>query len=903
MMTNKPLQLSRRECLLGTLALAVPTGLTAHSSKTGEEHQLRNESLKFCFTLAQGGVTARRLLNKLANETVDLPNTEFSFEFSGGAVADSTQFSARVTAASPERLEITYSGHSEPFTDLQVRAEYSLLPAQAYVRKQLSIRQTRPGSTRRLLRADLDSWQGVNRDWQSPTADRMRYGSHPIFCRTLWAGVEFIAACNEFSSQGFVLRSRPGGKTLTSEWLRLHSTVAGVAAPGRTKEAFFHYLEEVRLSPPRLVACYNSWWSLPEICSEEICLPLIRRLVKDLYDKHAVFFDFVAVDMGWSDPHSIWGVNRAHFPTGLAGLVDCLRPAGAKLGLWISPSEVYAPVMDYQWAAQNGYAVVEASHDPLDYHATGLSLADPKYLLAAQNEMQALITQNGVGHIKFDGFIALEQRAHHQLLPGDDSVEPLAEGSLELIKACKQADPDLFTEPTYLNALANYSSPWMIKYVDSTWAGAGDDCIVGIGPSPDYRESQTNSREFFVVSALDEIWLPQNAMQSFDIVHCDGAGGFPNHAAMAFARGRFFVSTYINPKFMADADWEIYAGLLKWGRRNQEVLRNTTVLASRVELGEPYAYAHWSGRRGIVAVRNPSNDSKNFTLDLAQAGCPAQLSAAVCYTQYPYRRGIAEGVTAGSKIALDLAPWELLFLEIVPRSELLEPVALGARWYRETSGRMSVADSAGPVRLLLPHGCQRAVDMPTGERAHPQATVVSQRIDGFPKSDWLHHGGTPLETSAFEIECSVSIPDAAVAGKALLLLEFPGHDQLAHNCWCEVDGRSVPLQVTSSTGHVGYIGGGPETARKRLEPYFSQWTWYICDLPKGRARVKFSGIAADERSKLGLWVWTDWDLAGRAVPVSVECPEPALPPYQQHLKRHGVCVLPPRLLRDITSTG
>ena len=67
---------------------------------------------------------------------------------------------------------------------------------------------------------------------------------------------------------------------------------------------------------------------------------------------------------------------------------------------------------------------------------------------------------------------------------------------------------------------------------------------------------------------------------------------------MAFGRGRFFVSTYINPKFMTDADWEIYAGLLKWARRNQEVLQNTVILTSRVELGEPYAYAHWSGSAG-----------------------------------------------------------------------------------------------------------------------------------------------------------------------------------------------------------------------------------------------------------------------------------------------------------------
>jgi hypothetical protein len=58
----------------------------------------------------------------------------------------------------------------------------------------------------------------------------------------------------------------------------------------------------------------------------------------------------------------------------------------------------------------------------------------------------------------------------------------------------------------------------------------------------------------------------------------------------------------------------------------------------------------------------------------------------------------SDGVAASSKIVLDLAPWELLFLEILPRPELVEPVALGARWYRDANGRVRIADGAGRVR-------------------------------------------------------------------------------------------------------------------------------------------------------------------------------------------------------------
>jgi len=471
-------------------------------------------------------------------------------------------------------------------------------------------------------------------------------------------------------------------------------------------------------------------------------------------------------------------------------------------------------------------------------------------------------------------------------------VEPLAECSLELMKASKQADPTVFTEPTYLNSFANYISPWIIKYADSVWGNAGGDCPLGFRPAVDYRESQTTAREYFIFASLQEVWLPQNALQYFDIVHCDEAAGFGNHAAMAFGRGRFFVSTYITPKFMTDADWGIYAGLLKWARRNQGLLQNTAILTSRVELGEPYAYAHWSGRRGIVAVRNPSNESMKFTLDLAKAGAPKGLSDAVCYTQYPYRKGIAEGLTSASTVMLDLAPWELDFLEIVPRSELTEPVAMGARWYRDSNGSMKVSsEGSSSIRILLPRGGEQVATAHPVAIGDPRGEVLTQKTERLPEAQWLRQADKPLPTASFELESEIAIPEGATKGKALLLLEFPGKEHLPSTCSGQVNGRAVALQESSSAGHIGYDMVTPECPWRDLLPYISRWTWYVCELESGSTRVKFSGQFPYERCKIGLWVWADWDLMQQSVPVSIECPEPAMPQHQGHLKRRGICVL------------
>jgi hypothetical protein len=892
-MGNSMYIMSRRGVLKGLVLSVVPNVLVTSEEKA---HELRNQDIAFQVVIRKGKIVSRRLFNKLADETVDLPLDDFALGLDKGIVLTPSTLSLDAATQTADQIRLLFSS---PAPNVEIRVEYHLAQGKPYLRKQIAVRQGKPTGLK-LVRADLDLWKGVRRDWKSAAADWMRYGSHPIFCETMWAGVEFVAAFNEYDKDGFVLRSRPGGKPLGPEWLELHSTVVGVTRPDEARESFTqHYIDDIRQNRPRLVACYNSWWSLPEIFRKDELLALVREIKEKLYDKHGVFFDFVTADMGWSDPRSIWQVNQKDFPDGLGELGGVIESAGGKLGVWMSPSETYPPVMDYDWAENHGYVVVGRGR-PKDA-SLGLSLADPKYRNQAKAQLQRLIKEHALGQVKYDGFIPREDRPHDDLLPGDDSVEPLAEYSLELIKASKEANPDLVAEPTYLNSWGNYISPWIIKYADSVWGNAGGDCPAGLGPAPDYRESQTSAREYFIFSSLHEVWLPQNAVQYFDIVHCDEAGGFPNHAAMAFGRGRFYVSTYINPKFMADADWEIYAGVLKWARRNQEVLQNTVILTSRVELGEPYAYAHWSGRRGIVAVRNPCNESKKFTLDLAKTGAPKEFSDGVCYTQYPYRKGILEGVSGKSTITLELAPWELDFLEIVPRPELPEPVAIGARWYRDSSGSMKVSsEGSSSIRILLPHGGEQVVTLRPPVTGDLRGEVLAQKIERLPEANWLRQGDRPLPTASFALESEISIPEGAAKGKVLLLLEFPGKEHLPSSCNCQVNGRAAALQESSSAASItpsgGHIGDTPVTAEcpwRALLPYVSHWTWYICELESGSARVKFSGLFPDERSQIGLWVWAEWDLRSQSVAVSMQCPKPAMPPHEAHLKRRGICVLRP----------
>ncbi|MCW5976863.1 MAG: alpha-galactosidase [Bryobacteraceae bacterium] len=870
----EPLSFTRRDLLGGLAALPLSAALAREQQPA--VLKLANSALEFQIEIRGGKLAARELVNRLSRETVALPARDFAIEFEGGERVDSAGMEASVEARDATRIELAYAKET-----VTVRVQYELPAGKPYLRKR--IRLKRDGQPKRVMLVELEDWQGVKRPWRSMRpVDRLPHGSHPIYCDTLWTGVEFAAAFNEYSGDGFLLRSRPGGKPAGTEWLALNSTVMGVAEQGQTRDAFLAYIDDIRLAPPRLVACYNTWWTYyaNELTAEKYAA-LLAELKAKLGDRHGLFFDIVTTDEGWADKHSIWQIDGKKLPEGFTPLRNAVEAAGGKLGLWMSPSAVYPNSTDCDWAAQNGYVVSENDYRPGRRHP-GLSLGQPRYREETKKQLARLIRENELRQIKYDGFIAREANGHDDLLPGDDSVEPLAHHLFELLDASLAANPEVFTEPTCLNSLANYISPWIIRHAHSVWGNSGGDCPRGINPAPDYRESHTNARELFIFLSMDEVWLPQNALQYFDIVHADEDPGFANHAAMAFGRGRFFVPTYINPTYMSEDDWRIYAGFLRWARRNQEILRHTKATPSKVELGEPYVYAHWLGTRGILVVRNPSNETRKFELELAKHGAPRGLANALCYSQYPYRKGFAAGLKRESSITLSMAPWETLFLEIVPRGELREPVALGARWFRGPKGEMLLAadSDAGEARLYSPR---------SGERALPSA----RRPSGMPSGEVTAHNVKPGPSGgvAFETECRVTIPDGA-AGEALLLLQFPGREYRANACEATVNGQRVSLRRSSSDKRIGTTEH--EGSRwKEVLPHLAEWSWHIAKVASGTSTVRFTGTAAAQDCRIGLWAWATEDLRDAAAATGLDCPERQLPPFKEEMLRRGVCLRQP----------
>lgn len=244
------------------------------------------------------------------------------------------------------------------------------------------------------------------------------------------------------------------------------------------------------------------------------------------------------------------------------------------------------------------------------------------------------------------------------------------------------------------------------------------------------------------------------------------------------------------------------------------------------------------------------------------------------------------------------APWELLFLEIVPEECLQEPVAIGARWYKVGGVTRLVGDRAtDAVQWVEPHSKARSIHFVPRPALELRGRIVSQSAHRLPQNEWLTMKSGPVPSSAFEIECEVNIPKDVGDGRLLVLVECPGTKYWPSRCEAWLNSKRVTLAGSSSmlsddptTGHIGFYYVPDVEPWKEVRQYESHWNWYDCAVPSGSSRVRFSGAAGFEQPRIGIWLWSEQNIAKLAQLVDCASSANAMPEYRSHIERGGICI-------------
>jgi hypothetical protein len=625
--------------------------------------------------------------------------------------------------------------------------------------------------------------------------------SSPVFGESIFAGIEHPSAFCKVEGKALWLAQCPS-LAVAGNWTRLPNAVFGSCSSADRKAAgaealrwaFLRYLETVRVQPKDMHVHYNDWWTAPVPSSQQFVLGNLADLRKGLYDRTGFFFDSYALDAGWSNPKSVWEMDTNQFPQRFAPIRAALEGMGSHVGLWISPSSLYPFALDNRWLASSGYEVTP--HGGLGLNAC--LAKGGRYQTAFKNAALSYAREARLAHMKFDGFVARCDVPSHGHKTGLESCLPIAEGLMEVFDALRAFNPDIALEPT---CFGYQPSPWWLMHVPFIIGPFGDDSPYGRCPAPDYLESMTTARDIKNLRGRAAFLMPNAALQCFDlVVQCPGA--FQNHAAMAVGRGRWFISSYINPKFMDPGAWRFFADLMRWARRNRDFLREPLPFGGDPERREAYGYSFLGESRQVYCLRNPWIEGNSISL-LKPFDSQRNLELRLLY---PRRSLIARLPPGAPPLSLRLGPYETQFVEVTPTDQ----------------------PPADPKACPEPD-----FSWEPAYEARLERTVFADAPAPFGPS-WTSPDGDQKESVRFTVEGRLRLRDAT-SNQVCVLCE--GQVSVAGNtCRITVDGKEVAVAVSKSQGAFGAAGEGQT----------EHWIWFLASVPTGehRLRIETEGVVA-----------------------------------------------------------
>jgi hypothetical protein len=439
------------------------------------------------------------------------------------------------------------------------------------------------------------------------------------------------------------------------------SFVFGVAPAGQMRRAFLYYLERERAHPYRPYLHYNSWYDTawnPFALNETNCLEAIRLCGERLIRAHGVVMDGMVFDDGWDDPKTLWRFHSG-FPNGFKPLAELCRQYHTHLGVWLSPFGGYGEPKEQRikFGREQGY----------ELNATGFSLAGPKYYAAFRDACVGMIRNYGVNHFKFDGI------ADGMAASGGAQYVLDTEAMRRLMLELRQEDPNLYINLT----TGSWPSPFWLRYADSVWRQGGDMGHAGNGTRQQQWLTYRDQEVYRNIVGKGPLY-PLNSLMTQGVAYSRqgtagdptfNSAGFKDDVHAFFGSGTGLQELYIQPGKLTPEDWRVLAEAAKWSRANADVLVDTHWIGGDPVKLHVYGYASWSPRKGIVMLRNPDVQPREFALDVA-AAFELPLGAQTKYLlRSPWADDAAKPALraeAGKPLRVTLNPFEIVVLDALP---------------------------------------------------------------------------------------------------------------------------------------------------------------------------------------------------------------------------------------------
>lgn len=452
------------------------------------------------------------------------------------------------------------------------------------------------------------------------------------------------------------------------------SWTLGRYAEGQFRRDFQSYLNNERAHPYRVLPHYNSWYDInigrndlpwQKRMNEAEALGVMQHFRKEMGDR-GVFIDSYLWDDGWDNWDSLWDFHPG-FPNGFRKLADeAHKNKGASIGAWMSPCGGYGGSQ----AARVRYAKSKGILGPKEGQ---MRMSSPTYYKAFRDRVLTMIRDYDMNIFKFD-----RMGVGHDCDGAPASHAPDMEAIVRLIGEMRAAKQNVFINAT----VGTWASPYWVMFADSIWRGDQDFGTKGAGRARQkwvtYRDNQIHDR-FVAKSPL----FPLNSLMSHGIIvtqhgppRCEDVSDTPastqdfaDEVWMSVACGTDLQEYYITPALMHKGWWDILADGVKWLKANEKTLVDAHWVGGDPNTGngaEVYGYASWKkGTKGIVILRNPSDQPQTFTASLGKLlELPSDGPVKGVKTVYSHGTTFATPKTTAADVTFSFEPFGILLLEI-----------------------------------------------------------------------------------------------------------------------------------------------------------------------------------------------------------------------------------------------
>lgn len=639
--------------------------LEAHAAIAGNDLTLGNGAIVATWAAAEGVIAPAQLTDRLNARALPVAAHLFSLTLADRSIITSSALrlvgaprvealpaapgAARLAERSPGRALVATL--RDPAGRVEAEWRAILRNGSSYIRQEVAFRA---------LGAALPVRDISLVDFRAPRASvpGLVRGT-PIVVGDAYFGFEHPLANNTVDGErvrGRMSRTlplRPGSVVTVS-------CVAGVTRPGQLRRDFLAYVERERAHPYRTFLHYNSWYDLGYFSKydEAGALAVIDAFGQQLHERRGVTLDSFLFDDGWDDSRTLWHFN-AGFPDGFTRVREAAARYGAAPGVWMSPWGGYGKPKQDRLAYGKAHG--------FETNADGFALSGPVYYERFRDTCLDMIRRYGVNQFKFDG------TGDSSSTSPDSAFDSDFDAAIHLIGALRAEKPDLYVNLT----TGTYPSPFWLRYADSIWRGGEDHDFTGVGTSREkwitYRDSDTydhvvRAGALFPISSL-MLHGMIFARSAHDLTSDPGAD-FTNEVRSYFGTGTQLQEMYITPALLSAANWDTIAECARWSRANAATLSDTHWIGGDPQRMEAYGWASWSPRKGIITLRNPSDEPRRIAIDVEHAfelppGAPRSYVGGSPWASERGRAPVA--FRAGEARIVALAPFEVATFDLSPR--------------------------------------------------------------------------------------------------------------------------------------------------------------------------------------------------------------------------------------------